>query len=356
MEKIVEFIENLDKQKMLEILFAIGVIIVFRVLSSLISKLMIKILRPKNKENKDILQNPFYLPLRTIFTFIGIYIALNILKDTFQINAETLAIITKIMKILMILLVAKAFGEGLDEKNGVFVKLKIKSDREIDKSTRNIILRTIKIIIYIVAGFMVISELGYNISGFITGLGLSGVVITLAAQDTAKSLIGGIAIFLDRPFKIGDYIKVDDYEGTVEDIKFRSTSIRTLDNAVLHIPNSEMAISAVINYSEIKKRRYYANLTLELDTELQKVENVKLKIEQMLLKKEYIIQDSIIIRFQEISDNGMNVVVIAYVNKTNYAEFLRVKEQINYEIMLILQSENVELAYNTQTIHVKNES
>ena len=120
----------------------------------------------------------------------------------------------------------------------------------------NAILRITKIAIYVLAGFMVISELGYNISGLITGLGLSSVVITLAAQDTAKSLIGGLAIFLDKPFKVGDYIKVDQYEGTVEEIRFRTTSIRTLENTVLHIANSEMSVAAIINYSEMEKRRY----------------------------------------------------------------------------------------------------
>ena len=200
---------------------------------------------------------------------------------------------------------------------------------------------------------MVISELGYNISGFITGLGISGVVITLAAQDTAKSLIGGIAIFLDRPFKVGDYIKVDQYEGTVEDIKFRTTSIRTLENSVLHIPNSEMSVAAIINYGEMEKRRYYAKLILEFDTKLEKVENVKNKIGKMLIQRDDIEKDSIMINFQEISDNGMDFVVIAYIDKTNYAEYLEIKEQINYEIMDILASENVEIAYNTQTIYLK---
>ena len=218
----------------------------------------------------------------------------------------------------------------------------------------NIILSVIKIAIYIVAGFMVISELGYNISGFITGLGISGVVITLAAQDTARSLIGGISIFLDRPFKVGDYIKVDQYEGTVEDIKFRTTSIRTLENSVLHIPNSEMSVAAIINYGEIEKRRYYAKLALEFDTKLEKVHNVKNKIWEMLQKRDDIEKDSIMINFQEISDHGMELIVIAYINRTNYSEYLDIKEQINYEIMATLASENVELAYNTQTIHIKN--
>ena len=354
MEELEQIINNLNIEVGIQILIAIGVILVFRILSSIISGIIIRILRPKNKEKINVKKNTFYLPLRTVFTFIGIYLALHIIKNATTISPEIQSILDKGIKILMILFVAKAFGDGLDEKNKVFTKIKTKSNKEIDKATMNIILRVIKIAIYIVAGFMVISELGYNISGFITGLGISGVVITLAAQDTARSLIGGISIFLDRPFKVGDYIKVDQYEGTVEDIKFRTTSIRTLENSVLHIPNSEMSVAAIINYGEIEKRRYYAKLALEFDTKLEKVHNVKNKIWEMLQKRDDIEKDSIMINFQEISDHGMELIVIAYINRTNYSEYIDIKEQINYEIMATLASENVELAYNTQTIHIKN--
>lgn len=348
-----QIISELNVEVVIQIIIAIGVIFVFRILSSVVSSIIIKMLRPKGNEKVSVKKNPFYLPLRTIFTFVGIYIALNIIKNATTISPDIQSILDKGIKILLILFVAKAFGEGLDEKNKVFVKIRDKSNRDIDKSTMNAILRITKIAIYVLAGFMVISELGYNISGFITGLGLSSVVITLAAQDTAKSLIGGLAIFLDKPFKVGDYIKVDQYEGTVEEIRFRTTSIRTLENTVLHVANSEMSVSAIINYSEMEKRRYYAKLVLEFGTSLKKVELVKNKINSMLMQMDEIEKETIMINFQKISDNGMDLVVIAYINRTNYAEYLDIKEEINYNIIKILESENVEMAYNTQTMYLK---
>jgi len=345
--------EKTDIQILTKIAIALGIIIIFRILSSILSKIIIKILRINKKEKGDARKSPFYQPLRTIFTFIGIYIALNFIKETIVISVQLEAIINKVLKIAMIVFVAKAFGEGLDEKNGLLTKIKTKSNKEIDPGTRNVILKAIRIVIYIIAAFMVISEFGYDISGFITSLGIGGVVITLAAQDTAKSLIGGALIILDKPFKVGDYIKVGTFEGTVEEITFRSTNIRTLDNSVLHIPNSEMSISAIINYSEMEKRRYSSRLTLELDTKLENVENVKNEIIQMLQNREDIITDSVIVKFENISANGMDLLIIGYINETDYGKFLEIKEQINYSIMAILQKEGVELAYNTQTVYVK---
>ena len=344
---------EVDMKIIIQIGIAIGIILVFKILSSILSKIIIKVLSIKNKEKTDIRKNPFYKPLKTIFKFIGIYVALNFLKQEMTISIELESIINKIIKIAMIIFVAKAFGESLNEKNGIFTKLKTKRNKEIDSATISLILKAIKIIIYIIAAFMIISELGYNISGFLTSLGIGGVVITLAAQDTAKSLIGGALIILDKPFKVGDYIKVGTFEGTVEEITFRSTNIRTLENSVLHIPNSEMSISAIINYNEMEKRRYFSRLTLELNTKLDKVEEVKNQIQEMLQSRKEIIKDTVTVKFENISANGMDLLIIAYINETNYGKFLEIKEQINYAIMTILQNQGVELAYNTQTVYVK---
>jgi len=345
--------ENLNMELIMPILMAIGIIIVFRILSSTISKMIIRILRRNKNPKNDVRKNAFYKPLKTIITFAGIYIALNMLKETIAISATIDGIISKAIKVAMIIFVAKAFGESLDEKNGIFTKIKTRNDNEVDKSTKAIILKTIKIVIYVIAGFMVISELGYNISGFITSLGIGGVVITLAAQDTAKSLIGGMLIFLDKPFKVGDYISVGTYEGTVEEIKFRSTNIRTLENSVLHIPNSEMSISAIINYSEMEKRRFFSKLTIDANVKLEKIESIKSQIYQVLQNTNEILQDTISVKFQDISVNGLDIVVIAYISEVNYMAYLHIKEQINYEIIRILQNEGVELVYNPQTIYVK---
>ena len=100
MEKAIDFVKNLDVQKVTEILLAIGIIIMFRILSSIISGIIIKLLRPKTKEKKDVRKNPFYLPLKTIISFLGIYIALNMVKGTLQISTEIVNLITKIIKML----------------------------------------------------------------------------------------------------------------------------------------------------------------------------------------------------------------------------------------------------------------
>lgn len=147
-------------------------------------------------------------------------------------------------------------------------------------------LKIIRAVIYIIAIFIILSILEINLTGLVAGLGLSGVIVTLAAQDTAKNLFGGLVIFLDKPFVVGDWIQMDKYEGTIEDITFRTTRVRTFENALVNIPNAIIADSSVTNWSKMEKRRYKTNLCVELDTPLEKLQILKSRIEKMLQKSE----------------------------------------------------------------------
>ena len=344
----------MDIEVITQIAIAIGIVLIFRILSSAVACMIIKLLTYKKGEKKQVKKNPFYLPLKTIFTFIGIYIGLYMIKDVIAISEKAESIIEKTMKIAMILFVAKSFAVGLNDKNIIVSKLRDKSNKDIDNVTMNAILRTARIAIYILAGFMVISELGYNISGFVTGIGIGGVVLTLAAQDTAKNLFGGLVIFLDKPFVVGDWIEVENYEGTVEDITFRSTRVRTFENSLVNIPNSIISNASIINWSKMEKRRYRTNLCLAKDTPLEKLERFKTRVEDMLQSREAIFDDSIIVKFDTIANNGLNVLICSYTDSVDYTSYLSEREDINCKIMKILKEENIELAYDTKTVYVKN--
>ena len=215
------------------------------------------------------------------------------------------------------------------------------------------LVRGIRCIIYIIATFLVFYEIGYDLSGLITGLGLGTVVLTLAAQDTVKSLLGGFVIFTDKPFKVGDYIKVNSYQGTVEDMTLRSTRVRQLDDSVLQIPNSVIASSFIENFSKIRRRRFALDLDIVEDTKTEKIVIIKQKILEVLRKKENILQDTVMIYFTEIAESSFRISIIFYFDVTDYTEYLELKDEVNREIINILNNEKVSLAYDTKTIEIK---
>lgn len=357
MENINNFIEAMEsiyRNQIIDILIAIGIYLIFRILSKKLSYITIRMIKLKTKNKKSIKNNAFYKPLKVLYAILGLYLAILFLKGSLGISNEIFLIITKGFKIATILLLANGIANSLTTHSDLVNRLKERINPKIEDSMFKFILKAIRIVIYIIASFLVLTELNYNLNGLVTGLGIGSVVITLAAQDTAKNLFGGLVIFLDKPFIVGDWIEVDKYEGTVEDITFRSTRVRSFENSQINIPNSIIANASIINWSRMEKRRNKVNLCLDLDTPLEKVQRVQERIRELLKQHDDVIDDTIIVRFDNISDNGINLLVCSHTNSIDYASFIEEKEKINFKIMQILKEENVELAYDTKTVFLKN--
>lgn len=352
MDQIMDLMANITTIKIMDVVIALAIILFFRVFSSGIAYGIIRLF--KWKKAKNIKESAFYHPLRIFISILGVYLAILFLKKPLCLNDTIILIVTKAFKIISTLVFAKGLAQSFTIHSTLAKKLQEKMNRDAEDSSFVFILKVARVIIYIVAAFIVITELGINLNGLVAGLGISGVIVTLAAQDTAKNLFGGLMIFLDKPFIVGDWIQMDHYEGTVEDISFRSTRIRTFENSLVNVPNSIITNSSIINWSRMEKRRYKTNLVLELDTPLEKVNRIVERIQEMLKQHDDVIDDSILVKFDNITENGVNLLIYSYTNSVDYASFLEEKEKINYKIIQILREENVRLAYDTKTVHVKN--
>lgn len=354
MNQIIDFIENITTTQIIDIWIAIGIIIFFRIFSSGISYIIIRMFKIKSRNKKKIKESAFYNPLRVFFIILGFYVSILFLQTPLNLSKEIINVVTKIFKIVSTLVFAKGIAESFTPKSSLVRKMKDRTNKDVEDSMFDFMLKIIRAIIYIIAGFIVITELGFNLNGLVAGLGIGGVIVTLAAQDTAKNLFGGLVIFLDKPFVVGDWIEMPPFEGTVEDITFRSTRIRTFENSLVNIPNSIISNSSIINWSKMEKRRYKTNLCIQIDTPLEKLERFKLRIQEMLQEKEGILDDSIIVKFDTIADNGINILICSYTDSVDYTSYITERENINYKIMRILREENIELVYDTKTVYVKN--
>ncbi len=354
MGQIIGLVEKIITVQVMDILIAIGIILFFRIFSSSFSYIIISMFKLKENKVKKIKENAFYSPLRVFFTILGVYLAIVFLKEPLGLSSEVMSIMYKAFIIISTIAFAKGLAKSFTPKSSLYKTIKESTNHRWEDSMFDFAFKLFRIIIYIIAGFIVITALGIRLDGLIAGLGIGGVIITLAAQDTAKNLFGGLVIFLDKPFVVGDWIQMDAYEGTVEDITFRSTRVRTFENSVLNIPNSTISNASIINWSKMEKRRYRTNLCIELDTPLEKLEKFKLRVQNMLQEREAIYDDSILVKFDHITDNGLNVLICSYTDSVDYTSYLTEKEDINYKIMKILQEEEIKLAYDTKTVQIKN--
>ena len=354
MDQLAEFWGRVTSIQVIDIIIAIGIIVFFRILSGTFSYMIIRIFKIKSKTAKEIKESAFFKPLKAFFIILGIYLAIVFLKTPLQINNQVMDIVTKAFKIISVIEIAVGLANSFTSKTILGKKLKKSLSSKMDDTVFEFVLKITRVLIYVIAIFLVLAILEINLTGLIAGLGLGGVIVTLAAQDTAKNLFGGLVIFIDKPFVVGDWIEMDAYEGTIEDITFRTTRIRTFENALVNIPNAIIADASVTNWSKMEKRRYKTNLCVELNTPLEKLELLKSRIEKMLQERESVYDDSIIVRFDQITENGINILIYTYTNSVDYASYLKKVEDINIKIMKILKEENIELAYDTKTVYVKN--
>ena len=350
LNKVLNYFNEFTLETAIDIIIAVGIIVLFKIFSTGIANIVTKVLKKKIKKSER-RKSAIYVTTRRLVDLIGIYVAIIFLKRPLLISVTILGYISKIFKVLVIYSLARIIAESITMNT--FKKISNNNDEDEGDGISTFVVKIIRGVVYIVATFIAIFELGYDLSGLVTGLGIGSVVITLAAQNLAKDLLGGFIIFTDKPFKVGDWIQFGEYEGTVEDITYRSTRLRTFENSIVNIPNSIIANDSLINCSKIEKRRYKINLGLTLETPLSKVKIIEEKIKTMLKEKENVMDDSIIVKFDKITDNTINLLIYAFTDSVDYGSFLKQKEEINFKIMQILESENAELAYDTKTVYIK---
>ena len=337
MNTILEIIKNLNAETLMDLIIAIIILAVLDIFSPLFSYVILKLFN-FDKSKKQIKNNPFYMPLKAFFRVTGIYVAILFVRPTFELSDNFMLMANKIYKVIVTITIANSLANSMTKKSRFIKAIRDKSEKEINEASTKMMIRLIRVGIYIVATFLVFYEIGYDLSGLITGLGLGTVVLTLAAQDTVKSLLGGFIIFADKPFKVGDY---------------RSTRIRQLDDSILQIPNSAIASSSIENLSKMRRRRYVLNLDIVEDTKPEKIVELKQRIYEDLMKNENIIKDTISIYFKEIAESSFRISIYFYFDVTDYNEFLELKDGVNRNIVTILNKEKVSLAYDTKTIEIK---
>ncbi len=206
---------------------------------------------------------------------------------------------------------------------------------------------TIKVIVVVFALFFILGAIfKINVASLIAGLGIGGLAIALAAKESLENLIGSFTIFLDKPFVIGDSIKIGAVEGKVENIGFRSTRIRTLDKSFMTIPNKKMVDNELDNLSHRTQRRANFNIGLSHETKAEQLKNIIDEIQYFIENHPSVLKGETHVRLQSFDFNAINVMVIYFVNHIDYNLFLDVYEEINYKILEILDKKGASLAHS----------
>lgn len=352
MDKIKEMITSIDLDnllKLFDIQIAIGVLLFFVLLRKVLTLLVIKIYYKLTKSKKAVKESSMYKPLNTFFILLGVFCMINILP----ISNEILVLMDGIFYLALIYFITKAISTLLSE-DSVLGQILLKKTK--NTAVNKFIFIFAKIVLWLAAFLIVIEKLGFDISifsGLFAGLGVASAAAALAAQDMVKSILSGIAILTDKPFVIGDWIEVDKYQGTVIDITFRSTRIKSYDNSVVTIPNSTITSNYVVNWNRLTSRRFDCMLNLALDTTSDKIQKMVKEIKLVLENDPNVIEETVQVNLHEITNTSCNIKIYLYVREADYAKFLKAKQTMLCNILHLFEKENIELAYPTQNVYLK---
>lgn len=212
--------------------------------------------------------------------------------------------------------------------------------------------KSLKVFVVIVAVLVTTQNLGMNVTGLLASLSIGGLAIGLAAQDTLSNLFGAVALFADKPFRIGDRIQLDSIDGMVEAIGLRSTRIRNLDGHLVSVPNRTMANASLTNVSKRPNIKTVMNVGVTYDTPAAKVERAMEIIEEIY--KPHPRTSDLIISFNKFNDSSLNILVVHWWNSTDFKEYLLGFQKLNLELKRRFDAEGIDFAFPTQTVYVRN--
>lgn len=207
----------------------------------------------------------------------------------------------------------------------------------------------------IAVGFLIQGsyELGFPTYSVLAGLGVGGLAVALAARDSLANLLGSMLIMIEKPFRVGHYVKVSGGEGTVEDVGFRSTRIRTPDNSLISIPNNSVVNATVENLSLRMMRRQRFLIQVTYDTPRENLEQLITGIKQIIADHPLINKSNFNVRFNDFGESSLNILVYFYIETTDYSAELAAREEVLLQIMDLAKHLGIDFAFPTRTLVIE---
>ncbi|WP_428266966.1 mechanosensitive ion channel domain-containing protein [Haliangium sp.] len=229
-----------------------------------------------------------------------------------------------------------------------------RTDSKLDDQLVPLICKTLKFFTIVIGGIFILQNRGVNVASLLAGLGIGGLAVALAAKDTLANFFGSVMIFIDKPFQIGDWVTVGSTEGVIEEVGFRTSRVRTFYNSLVTVPNAMVTNSVVDNYGARKYRRYKANLGLAYDTPPEKMEAFCEGLRALIARTPGMRKDFYLVEFTGFGASSLEILVYSFMETPTWNEELRVRTNLNLDILRLAKELGVSFAFPTQTLHVSS--
>ncbi len=348
MEKYLPFLYDTDTW-----VLQVFVIVFLALLLDYIQKKILRRIQKRLEKTPNLWDDAFIhaviKPLSILIWVFGLSVAMEISGSSHGL---------KIFEVGVIIVVSWTFIRLISFVEANVIQQQEIKGKKVDKTTADAISQLLRISVIITSILVGLQSLGFNISAILAFGGIGGIAVGFAAKDLLANFFGGLMIYMDRPFSVGDWIRSPDrnIEGTVEKIGWRLTLIRTFDKRPLYIPNSMFASISVENPSRMTHRRIYETIGVRYyDSKLLPV--IISDVKEMLLNHPEIdATQTLMVNFNEFSASSLDFFIYTFTKTTNWIKFHEVKQDVLFKITEIVEKHGAEMAFPTSTIHIENEA
>ena len=334
-----------------QILVGLGIFLLFLIFRGLISRLIIKKLEIISKRTTNKLDDTFVKSMMGPARFLPIVLGVFFASYYMSFSDDMRDFVDNLNRTLITILIFWIIHQIIEPISYILSGL----DKILTRELIGWIIKSLKILIFILGAAAVLELWGIKIGPIIAGLGLFGVAVALGAQDLFKNLISGILVLVEKRFRMGDWIRVDGIiEGVVEKIGFRSTVIRKFDKSLAIIPNFQFAENAVINVSQTTNWLISWIITLQYDTTVDQLKTIRNQIEEHINKSEDLDQSiGVAVRVDKFADSSIDMYVRCFSKTNSWNEWLKVKENLALSIKQIVETNKASFAFPSQSIYVE---
>ncbi len=292
--------------------------------------------------------------LSRLLSLLGLVWIFKLFFPLLQFAAPTNSIVQALLSVVLTAVAAGALFQLVNMLGTYLAEMASRTTHRLDDQLVPVIVQLLKILVGTFAFFHVLSILHFNVTALIAGASIGGLALALAAQDTIKNFLGSVMIFADRPFQLGDWIRGSDFEGTVVQVGFRSTRIRTVDTSIISVPNGNMANVSIVNLGARRFRLFLAQLGVTYDTPPELLECFVRGIREIMHRNQEVSPEDQHVYFTAFESSSLNIFVRCHLLAPTFKDDLRIKECINMEILRWADHLGVRFAFPTSTIHIED--
>jgi MscS family membrane protein len=341
-----QYFMNTISQWLIAVTYIVGGIIIAKIAYFIFKRIAKGYINRTKTQLDDVLVDTLEKPVVFAIAVFGFYLGMQQLNMT----SDTAVLVSNTDKVLVVICITWFITRLVNAMVEEYMEPAIEiSESRSKKQLLPIITKVITITIWIIGVIIAFDIIGYNLAGLIAGLGIGGLAFALAAKDYLQNIFGGISVFTDKPFAINDRIKIDGFDGTVEEIGIRSSRIRTLSGTLVTIPNSMFISSSVENVALEPTRKIILRLGLTYSTSPEKMKESMEILKQIVADNQDILMDIPVVFFENLADFSLVILFIYHIRKG--ADIPLAQNKINLEILERFEKSGLEFAFPTRTIH-----